>query len=147
MKGLLIANKDGEARSQLEAMLQSSAYGITTTDSVANALEGILNKSVQVVLISGRFDEHYVAKFVPLLKKCDRHLEIILVADEMPLELLRCIRKEGIFYHALQPAEGDSWDEIRQAVECAFASYDQHKDGFQTLSLGRARAILSSLYS
>ncbi len=127
MNGLLIANKDRAAREQMATLFEDDGYHVVATDSVANSLEGILEKTIQVVLLSGSFDEQYVAKFVPLLKKCNRNLSIILVSDEMPLELVRRIRKEGIFYHALAPAENESWDEIRQAVGCAFENYQQQQ--------------------
>jgi len=149
MNGLLIANRDEEARREIAALFTDSDYQITTTDSVANALEGILEKTIQVVLLSGSYDEQYVAKFVPLLKKCNRNLSIILVSDEMPLELLRSIRKEGIFYHALRPAANESWDEVTQAVGCAFESYHAHQAQRGGLlggrSLRKASAVLTSL--
>jgi len=133
MNGLLIANKDEAAREQMASLFKSDDYQVTCTDSVVNALEGILDKSIQVVLLGGVFDEQQIAKFVPLLKKCNRNLSIILVSDEMPLELLRRIRKEGIFYHALKPVENESWDEIRQAIGCAFENYHARQ------SIGRGR--------
>lgn len=123
MNGLLIANKSQAAREQMASLFVADGYQVTTADSVVNSLEGILDKSIQVVLLGGVFDEQQVSKFVPLLKKCNRNLSIILVSDEMPLELLRRIRKEGIFYHALKPVADESWDEIRQAVSCAFENY------------------------
>ncbi len=133
MNGLLIANKDEASREQMADLFCSDGYEVTCTDSVVNSLEGILDKSIQVVLLGGIFDEQQIAKFVPLLKKCNRNLSIILVSDEMPLELLRRIRKEGIFYHALKPVGGESWDEIRQAVSCAFENYQTRQ------SVGRRR--------
>jgi DNA-binding NtrC family response regulator len=123
MNGLLIANKDQVAREQMAAVFQQDDCRVETADSVINALQGILDKSIQVVVLGGVFDEFQIAKFVPLLKKCNRNLSIILVSDEIPLDLLRRIRKEGIFYHALKPVEGESWDEIRQVVRCAFDNY------------------------
>jgi len=150
MNGLLIANKDQAARQLMAAAFQESGYRITTTDSVLNALEKILEKSIQVVLLGGSLDEQHIAKFVPLLKKCNRNLSIILIADEMPLDLLRKIRKEGIFYHALKPAADEGWDEIRQAVNCAFENYHQHLNARPKL-FGRkmpiraARSLLTSL--
>ncbi len=127
MNGLLIANKDEAAREQMARLFRADGYAVTCTDSVVNSLEGILDKSIQVVLLGGVFDEQQIAKFVPLLKKCNRNLSIILVSDEMPLELLRRIRKEGIFYHALKPVGDESWDEIRQAVSCAFEDYQSRQ--------------------
>lgn len=150
MNGLLIANKDQSAREKMAALFDVDDYHVITTDSVANALEGILDKSIQVVLLSGAFDEQYVAKFVPLLKKCNRGLSIILVSDDLPLELLRRIRHEGIFYHALKPADNESWDEILQAVSCAFENYHaQQRRGRKLLRKERllrgASSVLTSL--
>jgi len=123
MNGLLIANKDKAAREQMAGIFQQSDYLVETADSVLNSLEGILDKSIQVVVLGGVFDEQQIVKYVPLLKKCNKNLSIILVSDEMPLELLRRVRKEGIFYHALKPVADESWDEIRQVVGCAFENY------------------------
>lgn len=150
MNGLLIANKDQASRDEMATLFQGSGYDVVTTDSVANSLEGILDKSIQVVLLSGSYDEQYVAKFVPLLKKCNRNLSIILVSDEMPLELVRRIRKEGIFYHALRPVGNESWDEIRQVVSCAFKNYQaQQSIGRKVLrkdfALRGAKSVLASL--
>lgn len=149
MNGLLIANKNQQARDEMAQLFQSDEYQVTTADSVANALEGILDKSIQVVLLSGSFDEQYVAKFVPLMKKCNRNLSIILVSDDMPLELLRRVRKEGIFYHALKPAENESWDEIRQVVSCAFDNYHAQQNvgrrNLGKMALQGAKTVLTSL--
>ncbi len=150
MNGLLIANKDQAAREQMASLFQEDDYLITAADSVVNALEGILDKSIQVVLIGGSFDEQHIAKFVPLLKKCNRNLSIILVSDDMPLELLRRIRKEGIFYHALRPAANEDWDEVRQAVNCAFENYHAlqdvgHKRLRKDISMKGAKTVLTAL--
>ncbi len=151
MNGLLIANKDQEALEQMTQVFANEDYQVTTVDSVANALEGILDKSIQVVLLSGDFDEQYVAKFVPLMKKCNRNLSIVLVSDDMPLELLRRIRKEGIFYHALRPAEKEGWEEIREVVGYAFDNYqtqqriDHRGNGGKVFRLGTG-TLLTSLW-
>ncbi len=98
-------------------MFGPDEYHVTQADSVANALEGIVNKEVQVVVIDGDYNQQNVAKLIPLMKKCNRNISIVLVSDEMPIELVRRIRKEGIFYHALRTAGEDNSEEItRQFV-------------------------------
>lgn len=134
----------------MASLFEGGDYHVVTTDSVANSLEGILDKSIQVVLLSGAFDEQYVAKFVPLLKKCNRNLSIILVSDQMPLDLVRSIRKEGIFYHALKPVENEEWNEIRQVVDCAFENYQaQQRIGRKALKRDVAmrgiKSVMTSL--
>ena len=126
MNGLLIANKNREAAEQLANSFAQDEYQITKADSVANALEGIINKEIQVVVIDGSYDEQNIVKLIPLLKKCNRNISIILVSDEMPIELERKIRKEGIFYHALKTVGDDNLEEIRQAVSYAFKKYDEN---------------------
>ena len=150
MSGLLIANKDQAAREHMASLFEADGYQVTTADSVVNSLEGIIDKSIQVVVLGGLYDEQQIAKFVPLLKKCNRNLSIILVSDELPMELLRRIRKEGIFYHALKPAADESWDEIRQAVSCAVEKCQAQQKGGRGLfgakgAMQAAKPFLASL--
>jgi DNA-binding NtrC family response regulator len=128
-QGLLIADEDLATRKQLAELFIDAGYQVTVTTSVAGALYGILKKTVKVVLLSTRFDELLATELIPLLKRCNRDLTIILVASELPLALLRRARSEGIFYHALKPgtAPGDD-EELRQAVKCAFDRAQQYDE-------------------
>lgn len=125
MRGLLIANKNPQARNRLAELFSADSYRVSTTDSVANALELIINKEIQVVVLDGQVDQQNVTRLIPLLKKCNRHLAIIIISDEMPLELLRRIRQEGIFYHALRTTTTEDSQEIRAAVQSAFNKYEE----------------------
>lgn len=122
MLGILIADQDVECRKQMADLFIEAGYNVIVTNSAADALDGILKKSVQVVLLGSEFDKLKAAEMVPILKQCNRDLTIILVSAETSLPLLRKLRNEGIFYHALKPTSGDDKDEIRKAVECAFES-------------------------
>lgn len=150
MQGLLIANEDHRSRERLAELFAGDDYQVETADSVVTGLEGILNKTIQVVVLGGNFDEAHVAKLVPLLKKCNRYLSIILISDEISLNLLRRIRKEGIFYHALKPAGDEGREEIRQAVHCAFRNYQARRNEPQItqskeVSMHRVKIIPTSL--
>lgn len=150
MNGLLIVHERDDDRAEMAALFTNDSYRVTTSDSVANALEGIWDKSIPVVLLGGSFSEQHVARFLPLLKKCNRHLAIVLVTEDIPFELLRKIRKEGIFYHALKPVSGEGWDEIRQVVACAFDSYRSRLgESIRKRDKGmipRAKTVLTSLF-
>lgn len=150
MQGLLIANEDRDARNRLAELFNGDDIQVETTDSVYSGLEGILNKTTQVVVLGGDFDETHVAKLVPLLKKCNRFLSIILISDEISINLLRRIRKEGIFYHALKPAGDEGREEIKQAVHCAFRNYVARSNEpkitqSKEVSMNRVKTILTSL--
>lgn len=120
MTGLLIADNDIDSRARLANLFIESGYDVTATGSLVSALYGILKKTAQVVLLSSEFDDVSAAELIPLMKKCNRNLAIILVADEISLPLIRRARRAGIFYHALKPARAEDREEIRQAVRCAF---------------------------
>jgi DNA-binding NtrC family response regulator len=120
MLGLLIADENIDSRKQMADLFIEAGYNVIVTNSAANALYGILKKAAQVVLLSGQFDEMLATDLIPLLKKCNRNLTIILVSDDLSLSLIRKVRKEGIFFHALKPVKPEDREEIRQVVQCAF---------------------------
>jgi DNA-binding NtrC family response regulator len=130
-QGLLIADDDPATRTQLAELFSGAGYQVTAPVSLAGALHGILKKTVKVVLLSTRFDELLVSEVIPLLKRCNRDLTIILVASELPLALLRKARHEGIFYHALKPVQPGDEEELRQAVKCAFDKSTRHNHDYE----------------
>jgi DNA-binding NtrC family response regulator len=119
MVGLLIADKNMETRQQMANLLIKAGYDVTVTDSAVKALHGVLKKTAQVVLLGTALDELTSGELIPLLKRCNRNLMIILVADDAPLPMIRKARTDGIFYHALRPEEPEGEEEIRQVVKCA----------------------------
>lgn len=120
MQGLLIADEDLDSRKSMASLFIEAGYNVMVTNSAANVLYGIMKKTAQVILLSDQFDEFTAMDLVPILKKCNQDLTIILISNNVSLPLIRKLRKEGIFYHALKPVMPEDREEIRQAVECAF---------------------------
>ncbi len=120
MKGLLIAVQDMDCRKKMAQMLIETGYNVIVTNSTADAVDRILKDAAQVVLLGSKFDEFSAAELIPLLKRCNRRLPIILVSADTSLPLIRKLRSEGIFYHALSPLDGEDKEEINKAVRCAF---------------------------
>ena len=120
MSELMIAEQDRGCRTMMADLLRNQGYRVTVTDSAADTLTGILRTGAQVVLLGSKFDDLAAADLIPLLKQCNRDLTIILVSDEVPLPMIRKVRSEGIFYHALKTIRPEDAEEIRQAVQCAF---------------------------
>jgi DNA-binding NtrC family response regulator len=120
MPGILIMDEDKGNMKQLAELFIDAGYHVTLTDSVASAVYGILKKTAQVVVLGSKCDDLMAADLVPIMRQCNKNLPIILIAADTSLALLRRLRCEGIFYHALSPTDTAGREEIRQAVHCAF---------------------------
>ncbi len=125
MRALLIADQDTESREQMRTLFAEEGYQIKLASSVVEILRDALKNKVQVLLLGMEFENMLAVELIPLLKKCSKDLMIILVSDEESLPLLRKVRGEGIFYHALRPITAEDREELRLAVQCAFEKYPQ----------------------
>lgn len=120
-RAIMIADRDADYRKQMADHFRQAGYQVETTESAAHVLCNILEKQTPVLLLGNDFDNKIPsADLIRLLKKCNRHLHVIIVSDDMPLAQARKIRHEGIFYHALKPAAPDDTEELGMAVDCAF---------------------------
>jgi DNA-binding NtrC family response regulator len=117
---ILIADKNTNFLRDISEFFKGAGYEVSTTDSAVHVICDILKKNIPVLLLGSDFDKKIgLPQLLHLLKKCNRHLAVILVSDEASLPMVRTIRQEGIFYHALRPVTEDDREEIKQAVECA----------------------------
>lgn len=119
---LLIADEDVQTRNSMTQLFDGTEYEVVTADSVDAVLRDVLKRDVQVILLGSTFDNMPAGDLVPILKRCNRNLTIILISNDMSLPLIRKLRREGIFYHALKPVEAEDREEYVQAVRCAFNS-------------------------
>lgn len=120
MFGLLIADDDTANRTRLAGLLEEEGYEVVSTDSVAHVVEGILKNAAKVVILGGKIGGFAVTEILPILKRCQGDIRVIVASEETSLPLLRRLRREGIFYHLLKPLSTDDWEEVRQVVQCAF---------------------------
>ena len=122
MLSLVIADDDARSRARLGNLLLEAGYDVLTTDSAAQVLEVILkNKNVARVLILGRqVGGLSAADLLPVLNRCKSDLKVILVSEDVSLPVLRCLRRDGIFYHLLKSPGGEDREELQQVVACAF---------------------------
>ena len=118
--GILVADKDTAFLREVADHFSGAGYHVETTNSAVRVISNILEKQTPVVLLGSDFDKKInLLELVRLLKKCNRHLAVILVSDESSLPIVTRIRQEGIFYYALRPVTPEDTNEIKQAVECA----------------------------
>ncbi len=126
MLGLLIADDDAGSRTRLAEMLREEGYDVVTTHSAAHAIEGVMKDVARVVILGGSVDGLSVTQLLPVLKKCKADLKVIIASEEPPIEVVRRLRREGIFYYLVKPLGSEDGDEVRQVVQCAFETVKQH---------------------
>lgn len=118
---ILIADRNNATCAQMAESFLRSGYHVETTSSAADVVNKVMQKQAGLVLLGDEFNESVpVTDLVRILRNCDKGLNIILVTDRVSPCEERCVRQEGIFYHALRPVSTEDTDEIRLAVECAF---------------------------
>lgn len=103
-QGILVADKDTAFLREVADHFSDAGYHVETTNSAVHIISNILEKQTPVVLLGSDFDKKInLLELVRLLKKCNRHLAVILVSDEATLPMVKRTRKEGAFYYALRP--------------------------------------------
>lgn len=118
---ILLVDRDSEIRRQVASVFRIDGYWVDATDSAAQALSTVLARKTPVVLLGSDFDNLIkIHLLVHLLRKCHPQLAVILISNLESIPLIRALRQEGIYYHALKPVDQDDIEEIRLAVECAF---------------------------
>ncbi len=121
---ILIVDLDKAARQELADFFENSHYEVETTASAAYAIAKIVQKNEPIVILGDSFEEKIApVDVIALMRKCNKNLRIILVSDDSSLETLKRIREDGIFYHALKPHNQEDNEELRSAVEYAFATF------------------------
>lgn len=145
MSLLLIAEDDANTRREVAELFNESDYEVVAPDSVIGVLRDVLKKDARVVLLGSEFDGMAASDLIPLLKQCNRNLTIILMSREESLGVLRKLRKQGIFYHALMPVSPDDKEELLTAVQCAFENPPERPLQRKEIVMKAARTILSTL--
>ena len=119
MLGLLIADKDMDSRKQMADLLIEAGYNVTVTNSAADALYGILKKTAQVVLLSGEFDDLTAVDLIPLMKKCNRDLTIILVSNEVGMGIV----PENCLARAFRDLSGEANELLARAADEVYVTF------------------------
>jgi DNA-binding NtrC family response regulator len=120
MQLVLVADRDEGTRRMIAESLRGGDFQIVEADTIDAVLRDVLKNKAQIILLGSDFDGLKAMEIIPLLKQCNRDLIIILVSNEESLALLRRLRREGIFYHALKPVSSDDQAELMQVIKCAF---------------------------
>ncbi|OGQ13434.1 MAG: hypothetical protein A2026_03395 [Deltaproteobacteria bacterium RBG_19FT_COMBO_46_12] len=129
-KTILVAYQDDLWGKSLSTFLHSIGYKVEMAKMVSEMIRKVRKGNIHVVLLDDEIEGVKAYDLVPLFKKIDGQIQIIVISSEVSLGLVKRLRGAGIFYQAMKPVD---LEEIESAVECAFEKIDREnlkKEGF-----------------
>ncbi len=128
-KTILIAYQDDLWARSLSTFFRSVEYRVETAKMISEMIRKVRNGKIHVVLLDDEIEGVKACDVVPLFKKINDKVQIIVISSEISLGLVKRLRGTGIFYQAMKPVD---LDEIKSAVECAFEKIEREslKEGF-----------------
>ena len=113
---VLIADQDRESRETLADFLLRENFSVDTTSVASEVIQKIQNVKIDVLIMDVELKGMKGYEIIPILKKIDPQLCIIVTSGNLSLELARKIWEQGIFFYAVKPLD---LKEIRLAVNDA----------------------------
>jgi DNA-binding NtrC family response regulator len=128
-KTILIAYQDDLWIRSLSTFFHGIGYRVKVARAVSEMIRKVRSGNMHVVLLDDEIEGVKACDMVPLLKKINWRVQVIMISSEGSLSLVRRLRGAGIFYQAMKPVD---LEEIRSAVECAFEKIEREnlKEGF-----------------
>jgi DNA-binding NtrC family response regulator len=128
-KTILIAYQDDPWARSLSTFFHDIGYRVETAKMVSEMIRKVRKGNIHVVLLDDEMEGVKACDLVPLFKKMDDKIQVIVISSDLSLGLVKRLRGAGIFYQAMKPVD---LEEIKSAVACAFEKIEREslKEGF-----------------
>jgi DNA-binding NtrC family response regulator len=128
-KTILIAYQDDVWARSLSTFFQGIGYKVETAKMVSEMIRKVRKGNIHIALLEDEMEGVKACDLVPLLKKIDDKIQLIIISSDLSIGLVKRLRGAGIFYQAMKPVD---LEEIKSAVECAFEKIEREnlKEGF-----------------
>ena len=121
-KTILVVYQDELWARSMTTFFHGAGYRVETARVVSEMIRRVRSGGAHVVLLDEEIEGVRACDLVPLLKKIDPGLQVIVITSEEPLGLVKRLRGAGIFYQAMKPVD---MEELKSAVECAYEKIDR----------------------
>jgi DNA-binding NtrC family response regulator len=121
-RGILIAYQDDLWAKSLSTVFFGMGYKVENTRTVSEMIRKIRSGKVSVVLLDDEVEGIKACDLVPLFKKINPLVQVIVISSEESLSRVKVLRGAGIFYQAMKPVD---LEEIQSAVSCAFEKIER----------------------
>jgi DNA-binding NtrC family response regulator len=128
-KSILVAYQDDLWARSLSTFFHGIGYRVEAAKMVSEMIRKVRKGKIHVVLLDDEMEGVKACDLVPLFKKMDDKIQVIVISSDLSLGLVKRLRGAGIFYQAMKPVD---LEEIKSAVECAFEKIEREnlKGGF-----------------
>lgn len=121
METLFIADGNLPACEEMARLFSLEGFHVVPSGSVVEILREVRGLKPRVLLLSGKLNDLPSAELIPLLRKCNKNLKIILVGEELPPVVRDRIGHEGVVFFRQTPMtpseKADLIEVVRRAME------------------------------
>jgi len=119
---ILIAYPDDQGTQSFMSVFREAGYCVEKTAVVSDLIRKVRGGGIEVILLDDVLEGVKACDLVPLLKKINGKIQVIVISSEESLCSARRLREAGIFYQAMKPVDVE---ELKSAVECAFEKIER----------------------
>ncbi|HUL30965.1 MAG TPA: response regulator [Thermodesulfobacteriota bacterium] len=128
-KTILVAYQDDLWVSSLSSFFHDGGYRVESAKIVSEMIRKVRKGNIHILLLEDEIEGVNACDLVPLLKKIDDKIQVIVISSDPSVGLAKRLRGAGIFYQAMKPVD---LEEIKSAVACASQKIEREglKEGF-----------------
>ena len=129
---ILISNRDDREIDSLSVFFRKMGYRVETAKRLVDVLDKVGSINIHVLLLDDEIEDVKAWDLIPLVKKMNPWLQVIMISSEESIDWVRRLRGAGIFYQAMKPVD---MEEIKSAVACALEKIEKEnlREGFFSL--------------
>ena len=113
---ILVADTNAKDRRFLLNLLTEEKFKVVTAQLGCDVIKKVQSMDVDIVIMDVDLVEMKGYEIVPILKKINSKLPIIMMSSDNSLERAKRVREKGVFYYAIKPLDTD---EIKAVINDA----------------------------
>ena len=119
MLSVIIAYQSPAESAALKQCVEQAGCLAKSVSTLNEAIDALREEDAAIMLLGKTFEGSCALDVIPIFRYLQKHLKIILLADDATVGFLRQARAAGIFYHAMEPHDEEDCHEVQLALECA----------------------------
>jgi len=119
---ILISNRDDREIDLLSVFFRRMGYRVESAKRLVDVLNKVQSTNIHVLLLDDEIEDVKACDLIPLVKKTNPWLQVIMISSDESIDWVRRLRGAGIFYQAMKPVD---MEEIKSAVACALEKIER----------------------